>query len=139
MIKLTLDPTPYDITLLQGLVLTVTPVDTVGMAIAQAAARRRLEDLEEALTTTAQHGLDVTDMPDLQDSDARAGLLTSYLVEELAEAHIIGWQNVQDEHGQPAALTITNKRALMKLFPIGELFLAQITTHQIQRLTAKED
>ena len=139
MIKLALDPTPYEITLLQGLVLTVTPVDTVGMAIAQAAARRRLEDLEEALATTAQHGLDVVDMPDMKDADARTGLMTSYLIEELAEAHIIGWENVQDEQGHPAELTSLNKRALMKLYPVGELFLAQITMHQIQRLHAKED
>lgn len=139
MINLAHDSAPYTFSLLPGLSVTVSPVDTQAMAIAQAASRRRIDDLEDALNTTLEHGLDVNDMPDLKNPDIKAGLLTAYLIEELADTHIIGWDNVQDEEGNMAELNTANKRALVKLYPLGEMFLTHITATQIQRLHAKED
>jgi hypothetical protein len=75
MIDLAQRSAPYGIELPYGLVVTVKPLTTAGMAAAQAAARRAVEAIERQARERTEAGLAPAGLPDLSVEAERDGFL----------------------------------------------------------------
>lgn len=129
---------PYSIEVVEGVTFTVTPLTTLDYSVAHMAARRRIEEIEKSLADVEAAGFLPEDSPDLSDTDEREGLYREFLIKEMAVRHIVGWQGVIDNAiDEPVAVTPENIRAVVKQFPVGELFYQKFTMHQTLLREAK--
>ena len=76
MLDLRKSSQPYDIPLPNGLSVTVRPLTTAGMAVAQA-ARRAVEVIERQTGESTHAGLPPGGLPDLSTEGERDGLLSA--------------------------------------------------------------
>jgi hypothetical protein len=136
MIDLTQRSEPYEIALPYGLMVTVRPLTTAGMAAAQAAARRAVEAIERQTRERTEAGLAPDWLPDLSAEGERDGFYQAQLIRELAVRHIASWNGVEREGG-PAPPTPENIAAVMELYPVGERFFQEFTLRQVLLNAAK--
>ena len=101
MIDLAQRSEPYEIELPYGLVVTVKPLTTAGIAAAQATARRAVEAIERQARERMEAGLALDGLPDLSAEGERDGLYQRQLIRELAVRHVTSWAGVELE-GEPA-------------------------------------
>jgi hypothetical protein len=127
---------PYQIALPYGLMVTVRPLTTAGMAAAQAAARRAVEAIERQGRERTEAGLTLDGLPDLSAEGERDGFYQAQLIRELAVRHITSWTGVELEGG-PAPPTPANIAAVMELYPVGERFFQEFTLRQVLLNAAK--
>jgi len=123
---------PYEIALAYGISVTVKPLTTTSMLVAQAAARKKVESFEKDLSLKKEIGLAPTD----QDLGETTALFQVSLIQELALSHIIAWQGVS-LNGQLAPLNPDTIKAVMELYPVGEKFLSEFTLKHMLLITAK--
>jgi hypothetical protein len=128
---------PYQIALPYGLMVTVRPLTTAGMAAAQAAARRAVEAIERQVRERTEAGLVLDGLPDLSAEGEREGFYQAQLIRELAVRHITSWTGVELEGG-PAPPTPENIAAVIELFPVGERFFQEFTLRQVLLNAAKK-
>lgn len=129
---------PYTIEVVEGVTFTVTPLTTLDYSVAHMAARRRLEEIEKSLADVEAAGFLPANSLDLSNPDEREGLYREFLVMEMAVRHVTGWQGVVDNAtNEPAPVTPDNVRAVVKQFPIGELFFQKFSMHQTLLREAK--
>jgi hypothetical protein len=126
----------YNIALPYGLMVTVRPLTTAGMAAAQAAARRGLEAIERQARERTEAGLALDGLPDFSAEGERDGFYQGQLIRELAVRHITSWTGVELEGG-PAPPTQENIAAVMELYPVGERFFQEFTLRQVLLNAAK--
>jgi hypothetical protein len=136
VIDLSLPSEPYDIEFPYGLTITVRPLTTAGMAVAQAAARRAVEAIERQIGERKEAGLPTDGLPDLDVDADRDGFYQSQLIRELAVRHIIDWAGVELDGG-PAPPTPDHVAAVMNLYPVGERFFQEFTLRQVLLNAAK--
>jgi hypothetical protein len=136
MIDLAQRSEPYEIALPYGLMVTVKPLTTAGMAAAQAAARRVVEAIEQQITECQEAGLSPDGMPDLSAEGERDGFYQAQLMRELAVRHVIKWSGIE-LNGAPAPPTPENVAAVMDLYPVGERFFQEFTLRQVLLNAAK--
>jgi hypothetical protein len=136
MLDLSTPKAPFDIALPYGLLATVTPLTTAGMAAAQAAARRAVEAIERQARERTEAGLALDGLPDLSTVGERDGFYQVQLIRELAVRHITTWTGVELEGG-PAPPTPENIAAAMGLYPVGERFFQEFTLRQVLLNAAK--
>jgi hypothetical protein len=136
MIDLAQRSEPYEIALPYGLSVTVKPLNTAGMAAAQAAARRVVEAIERQARERTGAGLALDGLPDFSADGERDGFYQAQLIRELAVRHITGWTGVELEGG-PAPPTPENVAAVMDLYPVGERFFQEFTLRQVLLNAAK--
>jgi hypothetical protein len=136
MIDLAQRSEPYEIALPYGLTVTVKPLTIVGMAAAQAAARRVVEAIERQARERMEAGLSMDDLPHLSGDGERDGFYQSRLIRELAVRHVTSWTGVERDGG-PAPPTPDNIAAVMELYPIGERFFQEFTLRQVLLNAAK--
>ncbi len=110
MITLKQPSEPYELALPYGVKVTVKPLTSAGMALAQAKARGCLSE-----------------------DEAEEGQYQLHLIDALAKAHIISWSGIE---GEPA-VNDKNIVALMALYPVGERFFTEFTLKQILLNSAK--
>jgi hypothetical protein len=127
---------PYEIALPYGLLVTVKPLTTAGMAAAQAAARRAVEAIERQARERSEAGLALDGLPDLSAEGERDGFYQAQLIRELAVRHITSWNGVELE-GVRAPPTPENVGAVMELYPVGERFFQEFTLRQVLLNAAK--
>ena len=133
MISLKPQTEPYEIELPYGVTVTVKPLTTAGMAGCQAAARRRVENLEAQARERRESGLPLEGLPDLDDEAERDGLFQDLLIKELGTRHITAWSGVEDD----PPVTPENISAVMELYPVGERFFQEFTLRQVLLNAAK--
>ena len=126
MLDLSTPKAPFDITLPYGLLVTVTPLTTAGMAAAEVAARRAVEAIERQARERTEAGLALDGLPDLSTDGERDGFYQVQLIHELAVRHVTTWTGVELDGG-PTPLTPKNVAAVMELYPIGERFFQEFT------------
>ena len=97
MLDLSTPKAPFDIALPDGLLVTVTPLTTAGMAAAQAAARRAVEAIERQARERTEAGLALDGLADLSAEGERDGFYQAQLIRELAVRHITSWTGVELE------------------------------------------
>ena len=138
MLKIGAPREPYEIALPYGVAVTVRPLTSTGMAMAQAAARRRLESLEGQYRERKDAGLPAGELPDLDDAAVRDGLYHALLVQELAAGHIVAWSGVAGADDASAA-PITREAivAVLDLYPVAERFFQEFTLRQVMINAAK--
>jgi hypothetical protein len=136
MLDLSTPKAPFDIALPYGLLVTVKPLTTAGMAAAQAAARRAVEAIERQARERTEAGLALDALPDLSAEGERDGFYQVQLIRELAIRHITSWTGVELE-GRPALPAPENIAAVMELYPVGERFLQDFTLRQVLLNAAK--
>jgi hypothetical protein len=88
MIDLAQRSEPFEIALPYGLTVTVKPLTTAGMAVAQAAARRAVEAIERQARERTEAGLALDGLPDLSAEGERDGFCQAQLIRELAIRHL---------------------------------------------------
>jgi hypothetical protein len=136
MIDLSQRTDPYELDLPYGLKVTVKPLTTAGMAVAQAAARRSAGAIEQQARERTEAGLALDGLPDLSAEGERDGFYQAQLIRELAVRHITSWTGVELEGG-PAPPTPENIGAVMELYPVGERFFQEFTLRQVLLNAAK--
>src|SRR5918994_7343265 len=136
MIDLAQRSEPYEIALPYGLLVTVKPLTTAGMAAAQAGARRAVEAIERQARERTEAGLVLDRLPDLSAEGERDGFYQGQLIRELAVRHITSWTGVE-LGGGPAPPTPENIAAVMELYPVGERFIQEFTLRQVLLNAAK--
>jgi hypothetical protein len=136
MLDLSTPKAPFDIALPYGLLVTVTPLTTAGMAAAQAAARRAVEAIERQGRERTEAGLVLDGLPDLSAEGERDGFYQVQLIRELAVRHVTSWTGVELEGG-PAPPTPENIAAVVELYPVGERFFQEFTLRQVLLNAAK--
>jgi hypothetical protein len=136
MIDLAQRSEPYEIALPYGRTVTVQPLTTAGMAVAQAAARRAVEAIERQVRERTEAGLPPDGLPDLTAEGERDGFYQGQLIRELAVRHITGWTGVKLKGG-PAPPTPENIAAVVELYPVGERFFQEFTLRQVLLNAAK--
>jgi hypothetical protein len=136
MIDLAQRSEPYEIALPYGLKVTVKPLTTAGMAVAQAAARRAVEAIERQVRERTEAGLPPDGLPDLSAEGERDGFYQGQLIRDLAVRHITGWTGVE-LNGGPAPPTPENIAAVVELYPVGERFFQEFTLRQVLLNAAK--
>ena len=136
MLDLSTPKAPFDIALPYGLLVTVKPLTTAGMAAAQAAARRAVEAIERQARERTEAGLALDGLPDLSADGERDGFYQAQLIRELAVRHITSWTGVE-LGGGPAPPTPENIAAVMELYPVGERFFQEFTLRQVLLNAAK--
>jgi hypothetical protein len=136
MIDLAQRSEPYEIALPYGLSVTVKPLTTAGMAVAQAVTRRAVEAIERQARERTEAGLPLDGLPDLSTEGERDGFYQAQLIRELAVRHITSWTGVELEAG-PAPPTRENIAAVMELYPVGERFFQEFTLRQVLLNAAK--
>jgi hypothetical protein len=136
MIDLAQRSEPYDIALPYGLVVTVKPLTTAGMAAAQAAARRAVEAIERQVRERTESGRELDGLPDLLADGERDGFYQAQLIRELAVRHVTSWSGVE-LGGGPAPPTPENITAVMQIYPVGERFFQEFTLRQVLLNAAK--
>src|SRR5918996_900853 len=136
MIDLAQRSEPYEIELPYGLVVTVQPLTTAGMAAAQAAARRAVEAIERQARERTEAGLALDGLPDLSAEGERDGFYQGQLIRELAVRHLPSWRGVERGSG-PAPPTPENIAAVMDFYPVGERFFQEFTLRQVLLNAAK--
>jgi hypothetical protein len=109
MIDLAQRSEPYEIELPYGLVVTVKPLTTAGMA----AARRLVDAVERQARERTEAGLPPDGLPDLSAEGERDGFYQAQLIRELAARHITSWTGVE-LGGGPAPPTPENIAAVME-------------------------
>ncbi|MGN7611884.1 hypothetical protein ACQZV8_07335 [Magnetococcales bacterium HHB-1] len=139
MISLSTCKEPYKIPLPYDITITVRPLTSNGMIMAQSAARQRLESIEKSLDEERKAGLKPeSSFPDLNKPEEREGFFQSLLIKELAMRHIISWNGVIGSDGRSnATINDQNITALMDLYPIGERFFEAFTMKQVLLNAAK--
>jgi hypothetical protein len=130
MIDLAQRSEPYEIGLPYGLLVTVKPLTTAGMAAAQAAARRAIEAIERQARERTEAGLTLDGLPDLSGEGERDGFYQAQLIRELAVRHVVSWTGVERQDG-PAPPSPENITAVMNLYPVGERFFQEFTLRQV--------
>jgi hypothetical protein len=100
---------PYEIALPYGLSVTVKPLTTVGMAAAQAAARRAVEVIERQARERTEAGLE--GLPDLSTDGERDGFYQGQVIRELTARHITSWTGVELEGGRRRPRPRTSQRS----------------------------
>ena len=133
MISLKPQAEPFDIELPYGVTVTVRPLTTAGMAVAQAAARRTLDAIETQARERKEAGLPLDGLPDLDIEAERDGLFQDLLSKELAIRHIVSWSGIEDD----PKITPENVAAALSLYPVGEQFLQKLTLQQVLLNAAK--
>jgi hypothetical protein len=136
MIDLAQRSEPYEIALPYGLIVTVKPLTTAGMAAAQAAARRAVEAIERQGRERREAGLALEGLSDLSAEGERVGFYQAQLIRELAVRHVTSWTGVE-LGGGPAPPTSENIAAVMELYPVGERFFQEFTLRQVLLNAAK--
>src|SRR5918996_849969 len=136
MIDLAQRSEPYEIELPYGLVVTVKPLTSAGMAAVQAAARRLVEAIERQARERTEAGLPLEGLPDLSPEGERDGFYQAQLIRELAVRHVTSWTGVELEGG-PASPTPENIAAVMEFYPVGERFFQEFTLRQVLLNAAK--
>ena len=136
MLDLSTPKAPFDIALPYGLLVTVTPLTTAGMAAAQGAARRAVEAIERQARERTEAGLGLDGLPDLSTDGERDGFYQAQLIRELSVRHITSWTGVE-LGGGPAPPTPENIAAVMELYPVGERFFQEFTLRQVLLNAAK--
>ena len=136
MIDLVQRSESYEIAHPYGLTVTVKPLTTVGMAAAQAAARRAVEAIERQARERTEAGLALDGLPDLSSDGERDGFYQVQLIRELATRHITSWTGVELEDS-PAAPIPEHIAAVMELYPVGERFFQEFTLRQVLLNAAK--
>ena len=136
MIDLAQRSEPYEIALPYGLSVTVKPLTTAGMAVAQAITRRAVEAIERQARERTEAGLPLDGLPDLSTEGERDGFYQAQLIRELAVRHIMSWTGVELKAGR-APPTRENIAAVMELYPVGERFFQEFTLRQVLLNAAK--
>lgn len=131
---------PFSIELVPGITVTARPMSTLDMATAHAAASQRLERLQSSATECVEAGLLPDDrMVDLSDPAQRGGLFHQFVVVELAQRHITGWEGVRTADDTPTPVTPSTIAALMAIWPLGENFYQAFAKRHLELLAAKKD
>jgi hypothetical protein len=136
MLDLSTPKAPFDIALPYGLLVTVKPLTTAGMATAQAAARRAVEAIERQARDRTEAGLPLDGLPEFSAEGERDGFYQAQLIRELAVRHVMSWTGVELEGG-PAPPTFENIAAVMEFYPVGERFFQEFTLRQVLLNAAK--
>ena len=136
MLDLSTPRAPFDIALPYGLLVTVKPLTTFGMAAAQAAARRAVEAIERQARERTEAGLALDGLPDLAADGERDGFYQAQLIRELAVRHVTSWAGVE-LGGGPAPPTPEHVAAVMELYPVGARFFREFTLRQVLLNAAK--
>ena len=136
MLDLSTPKAPFDIALPYGLMVTVRPLTTAGMAAAQVVARRAVEAIERQVRERAEAGLHADGLPDFSTEGECDGYYQAHLIRELAVRHITTWTGVELDGG-PAPPTPGNIAAVMELYPVGERFFQEFTLRQVLLNAAK--
>ena len=136
MLDLSTPKAPFEIALPYGLSVTVRPLTTAGMAMAQAAARRAVEAIERQVRERTEAGLPLDGLPDLSVEGERDGFYQAQLIRELAVRHVKSWTGVELKGGR-APPTPENVAAVMELYPVGERFFQEFTLRQVLLNAAK--
>ncbi|MDF2766430.1 MAG: hypothetical protein K0S81_3424 [Rhodospirillales bacterium] len=129
MIDLRPSVEPHGLELPYGLHVIVQPLATVGMAVAQAGARRAVEAIERQARERLEAGLPLNGLPDLSAEGERDGFYQAQPSRELAVRHVVSWTGVE-LGGGPALPTPENIAAVMELYPVGERFFQEFTLRQ---------
>lgn len=127
MIRLALPSKPYTVTLPHGVTVTVRPCSTAIYESARAKMSRTVRDIARLKAEAAEIGATVEDLPDLANEDERAGFSQALFITALAQAAIIGWEGVLDEHDQPVPVSDLAVAELMRIPAIAEGFAVEYT------------
>lgn len=137
---------PLEITVLDGIVLTVKPRTWFDFTLARLSAQRIVADLEKSAATCLQAGIlpDGTAV-DLSNEDYKGTLLETILIQELAILVITGWAGIVDQNDQPMPINEENIRRVMNIWPpqashsIGDLFFRKYMAKHAEFVQAKKD
>lgn len=139
--------TEIEIEIRSGVVVVCRPITTLDMAIAQATARRLVDQMQESAEVCIRSGLvpqDAMTMPDgtvidLSEPDQRAGFLHQQTIDALALRQIVRFkEGVCNEDGTLAEKNEETVRLLMSDWPNGERFYHGLTGKQMELLAAKK-
>lgn len=120
MLKLQGPTEPFEMELLGGLSLRVKPRSDFDLRIAQAHARRQIEELENAASLCMDAGLLPAGITaDLADENQRAALFELFVVQKMAELVILSWRGFLDQHDAPVPVTPDTVRSAMSIWPLG--------------------
>lgn len=140
MINLTVPTENFEISVLEGVTFTVTPLTTFDMAVAQAAAQSKLDEMENGIQSAQFAGMVVCDDVDLSNDIHKTALYKKLLYCELAERHIVSWSGVLDELGAPVDINLEGARRIaVSLYPIGEIFFSKYTQYHAELVRIKKD
>ncbi len=146
MLKLQGPTEPFTLDLLDGLSLRVKPRSDFDLRVAQAHARQKLDELENAASLCMDAGL-LPDgiVADLADDDQRSALFEIFLIQKMAEIVILSWEGFLDQHDTPVPVTPQTVRAAMSVWPrgwacsVGALFWGKYMKAHAEIDAAKKD
>ncbi len=127
---------PFDIELAPGIVFTVRPLNTLDFSIAQAAAQRILDCLEDSADICLEAGLLPDRTIDLSRPEVRDGLYRRFLIDELGIRQIVTFKNGDETMEKPSPEII---KAALSIFTFGEIFFRKITDPQRAIADAKKE
>ena len=127
MIRLALPKEPYWIELSYGVRLLVRPLTTAEYTAAQFRGTRQIKELLESKAEIEEAGGKVTDLPDMSNADAMAGVSQLVFAQALAQSAIVEWEGVADKEGEPAEVNEETVQDLMQLHRIAEDFVVEYT------------
>jgi hypothetical protein len=118
MLDLSTPKAPFDIALPYGLLVTVTPLTTAGMAAAQVAARRAVEAIERQARERTEAGLPFDGLPDLSPRRRAGRLLPGPADPRAGGSACHEVDRVELEDG-PAPSAAENVAAAMDVYPVA--------------------
>ncbi len=131
---------PFEIVLVPGITVKVNPPTSLSKTIAEAAANRIVDGIEDSLEICVEAGFAEPSLVDFSDEDFRKGLYQQVLIRELAVGHIISWSGIiDDKTEEPVEVSPDKVRAIMDIPPLGETFFSKLMAHQIKVFAAKKD
>lgn len=123
MLKLDLKKEPYWLELQAEVRLKVKPLTSAIMHLAQAQAVRVMLAVQTERKALLESGIDVSDLPDLENEHVRHSVSETVLITQLARHVILAWENVVVPETQtPAELTPDHIGELMDIWFINQEF-----------------
>lgn len=134
--------TAIKIDVVEGISLTVDPIDFLDIAIARAAADAVISNLDSSIDTFDTLGIPFDRSAyDPQSDTAREGLRHVIFVSELATAKVKSWDGILDatKDDTPLACTAENIRAVVRAnFLIADAFWRKALSWHVEYLRAKK-
>jgi hypothetical protein len=128
MLKLDLKKEPYWLELPATVRTLVRPLTTAIMSAAQSAVIKEIIALREERKKRLAAGADVSDLPDVENEEARMGLAEALLIKAVARLAILAWEAVLSQDGEsPAPVIPQTVNDLMDIWFIAEDFWKQYT------------
>ncbi len=128
----------FEVEVLPGVSFTVKPLSTLDKAVCEAAARRRVDEMENSLDDCFAAGLCPLEI-DLSNPDQRSGLYQDLLIKEIAVRHIQSWTGVvPGDADEPADLSPENIRTVMDDPVISDAFYREVMKYHWEISAAKK-